>query len=393
MLAKRMQQVSVSATNALAAKIDGMRAQGMEILTFHIGEPDFDTPKKIIEAGKRVLEEGRTRYVSVSGIPELKKAIAEKLETENGTHYEPSQICISTGAKQAVYNAIMATVDEGDEVLIPTPCWVSYVDMVKMANGTPVLVEPGKDYDLNLEAIEKAITENTKMIIINTPNNPTGACYDRETLKKLGDLAVEHDFYILADEVYEKLIYGKEHVSVASLSPEIYEHSITVNGFSKAFAMTGWRLGYSAAPADVAKAIVAIQSNSTSNSTTPVQYAAITALKECAEDVAMMKVEFEKRRDYAYERMSAMPHVTCTKPDGAFYLMPDVSYYFGKEGNGKVIENSIDFCAYILEEAKVAITPGDAFKMPGTIRFAYPASMEMIEAGMDRIEKALKKLL
>lgn len=393
MLAKRMQQVAVSATNALAAKIDGMRAEGMEILTFHIGEPDFDTPAKIVEAGKKMLDEGRTRYVSVSGIPELKQAIAEKLEKENGMHYESSQICVTTGAKQAVYNAIMAVCDEGDEVLIPTPCWVSYVDMVKMANGTPILVEPGENFTLNLEAIEAAITEHTKLIIINTPNNPTGACYDRESLEKLGELAVKHDFYILADEVYEKLIYGKEHISVGSLSEQIYEHTITVNGFSKAFAMTGWRLGYAAAPKDVAKAIVAIQSNSTSNSTTFVQYAALTALKECAEDVEKMKAEFEKRRDYAYERMSALKDITCTKPDGAFYLMPDVSAYFGKKGNGKEIQNSVDFCAYILEEAKVAITPGDAFKMPGTIRFAYPASIETIKEGMDRMEKALEKLV
>ncbi|MBQ0001088.1 MAG: pyridoxal phosphate-dependent aminotransferase [Clostridiales bacterium] len=392
MLAKRMQKVSVSATNALAAKIDAMRADGMEILAFHIGEPDFDTPEKILEAGNKALAEGKTRYVSVSGIPELKKAVAEKLEKENGMHYEPSQICISTGAKQAVYNAIMAVVDEGDEVLIPTPCWVSYVDMVKMANGTPVLVKPGKDYTLDLEAIEAAVTDKTKLIVINTPNNPTGACYDRESLLKLGEMAVKYDFYILADEVYEKLIYGKEHVSVASLSDEIYAHSITVNGFSKAFAMTGWRLGYSAAPADVAKAIVAIQSNCTSNSTSFVQYAALTALKECEADVLRMKEEYERRRDYAYMRMSSIPGVTCTKPDGAFYLMPDITSFLGKKGNGKVIENSMDLCAYVLEEAKIAITPGDAFKMPGTIRLAYPASMADIKEGMDRLEQALAKI-
>lgn len=392
MVSKRMSKVSVSATNALAARINEMRSAGEDILAFHIGEPDFDTPDRILEAGNQAMKDGHTRYVTVSGIPELKAAVSEKLEKENGMKYAPSQICISTGAKQAVYNAIMAVCDEGDEVLIPTPCWVSYVDMVKMANGTPILVEPGKDYQLNLDAIEKSITEHTRLIIINTPNNPTGACYDRESLRKLGELAVKNDFYILADEVYEKLIFGREHVSVGSLSDEILAHTITVNGFSKAFAMTGWRLGYSAAPADVAKAITAIQSNSTSNSTSFVQYAAITALKECADDIEKMRVEYERRRDYAFGRMCAFEGFQLVKPEGAFYLMPDVSTYFGTRVNDNVIENSFDFCEYILEEAKIAIVPGDAFEMPGTIRFAYPTSMENIEKGLDRFEAALKKL-
>lgn len=392
MVSKRMLEVAPSATGVMAARVSEMRDNGIEVLSFNLGEPDFDTPKAIIDAGIKAMQTGQTRYTTISGILPLRKAIAEKLELENAVHYEPSQICVSTGAKQALLNAFFAVVNPGDEVLIPTPCWVSYVEMTKLAGGTPVMVDPGKDYQLNMEAIRAAITAKTKMIVINTPNNPTGACYPKEDLLELGRLAVEHDFYILSDEVYEKLIYGKEHVCVASLSEEIYEHTITINAFSKAYAMTGWRLGYSAAPADVAKAIVTMQSNSTTCATAFVQEAAITALKCCADDVETMRIEFEKRRDYAYERINAMEGVSCTKPDGAFYLMPDVTSFYGKSDGKRTIESAMDICEYILEEAKAAVVPGDAFCMPGTFRIAYATSMELIEEGMNRIEAALAKL-
>ena len=392
MIADRMKKVAPSPTNMLAARVSEMREAGMSILSFNMGEPDFDTPKMIVDAGIKAMKEGQTRYAPVSGIMPLRKAICEKFEKDNGVHYDPSQICVSTGAKQALLNALFAVINPEDEVIIPIPCWANYVEMTKLAQGIPVLVPPKNDFQLDLNAIEKAITPKTRMILINTPNNPTGACYNKADLLRLGQLAVKHDFYIVSDEVYEKLIFDKEHVTVASLSTEIYEHTITINGFSKAFAMTGWRLGYTAAPADVAKAIITMQSNSTTSATTFAQVAAITALKDCDEDVEMMRQEFAKRRDYTYSRLSKMPGITCTKPDGAFYFMPDISSYFGKTGNGKEIKNALDFCEYILEEAQIAIVPGDAFSFPGTVRIAYPASMETIREGMDKFEEALLKL-
>lgn len=392
MVAKRMQKVAPSATGVMAAKIDDMLAEGMDILKFNLGEPDFDTPDKIVKAGQQAIADGYTRYASVSGIAPLKREIAAKLQRENGLTYDISQICVSTGAKQSVFNAVLAVCDEGDEVLIPTPCWVSYEDMVRLANATPVLIPPGKDFSLNLEAIEAAITEHTRMVIINTPNNPTGAVYSRESLQALGELAVKHNFYILSDEVYEKLVFDREHVSVGSLSPEIYDHTITINGFSKAFAMTGWRLGYVAGPKDVIKAVIALQSNCTTSAVTFVQYAAITALRECAEDVEIMRQEFVRRRDYTYERINRIPGISCTRPEGAFYVMPDITGFFGKKYKGKVLQNSFDFCDFLLDEAKIAVVPGDAFEYPGTIRFAYPTSMEIIKEGLDRMEKALQIL-
>lgn len=393
MVSERMQKVAPSATNVLAARIADMREQGMEIMSFNVGEPDFDTPKKIVDAALKAMQDGHTKYAPVSGILALRKAICEKLEKDNEIHYEPSQICVTTGAKQAILNTLLAIVNPGDEVIVPVPCWVSYFEMIKLAQGIPVPVKCRDDNQLDLEAIEAAVTDKTKMIIINTPNNPTGACYPKEDLMKMGELAVKYDFYIVADEVYEKLVYDKEHVSVASLSDEIREHTITVNGCSKAFAMTGWRLGYTAAPSDVAKAITTMQSNITGNSTSFVQHAAVTALKECDDEVEAMRVEFCKRRDFAYDRMSSIEGISCTKPEGAFYLLPDVTSFFGKTGNGNEIKNSSDLCEYLLEEAKIALVPGEAFSAPGKIRFAYPASMEEIVEGLNRFEAALKKLI
>lgn len=393
MLSRIAQNITPSATCELEGVVSDMRAAGVDVIGMNAGEPDFDTPENIREACKKALDEGKTRYVNVPGIVPLREAICEKLKKDNGLDYKPAQICVSTGAKQALNNAIMAVVNAGDEVIIPMPGWVSYVEIVKLVGAVPVCVGTKEDFQLDVEAIEKAITPRTAAIMINTPNNPTGAVYTKESLEKLAELAVKHDFYIISDEVYEKLIYnGKVHVSPAELSKEAYEHTIIINGMSKAFAMTGWRCGYTAAPADVAKGINAIQGHTTSNSTTFVQWASIEALKNNDGTVKEMVGEYAKRKDYTYGRLTSMEGITCANVDGAFYLLPDVSYYFGKKYDDKEIKDSFDFCSYILEKAHLAIVPGGAFNAPNCVRIAYTNSMEKIVEGMDRLEKALSQL-
>ncbi len=394
MISQRIMNVTPSATSMLGGKISEMKAAGLDIASFNLGEPDFQTPKKIMDSCAEAMYSGETKYIAVGGILGLRKAICEKLEKENHVLYSPDEICVSTGAKQTLYNAVMTLVNPGDEVIIPTPCWVSYVEMVKLAGGKSVFVKTKDDFQLDMKAIEKAVSPRTKAVIINTPNNPTGAVYSKDALLRLSELALKNDFYVISDEVYEKLIYdGAEHVSIASLSKEMKERTVTVNGFSKAYSMTGWRLGYVAAPLDITKGMISLQSHTTTNSTTFVQYAGITALKECRDDVETMRGEFAKRREYMYSRIAALPFIKCPKPGGAFYLMPDVStYYWKKTANERLIKNSFDFCSYMLEEAHVAIVPGAAFEMPNCVRFAYSVSMDTIEKGMDRFEKALVRL-
>ncbi len=393
MLSQRILNMEPSATNALFDRVAKLREAGEDIISFNVGEPDFITPEIVREACKKALDEGKTKYAPVTGVATLKEAICEKLLRDNQVHYDPDQICISTGAKQAVFNSLMAICDPGDEIIVPTPCWVSYVEMIKLAGGTPVLVDTDEYFQLDLDLIEGVLTDKTKGIIIDTPNNPTGACYTRESLLRLGNLAVEHDFYVIADEVYETLIYdGNVHVCVASLGDDIYEHSIVVNGLSKSHAMTGWRVGYTAAPKPVAKGIAALQSHMTSNSTTFVQWAAVEALRSGKEFIAEMHEEFERRRDYVYETLSQIPGISCVKPGGAFYVMADVSSYYGKEADGMIIKDSVDFSNYLLNEAKIALMPGKAFWAPNTIRIAYPNSMENLEEGLKRMRIALEKL-
>lgn len=393
MVSQRIKDMTPSVTSMLASKISEMQAAGENIIGFNVGEPDFPTPQKITDACTRAIAEGKTKYVAVGGILPLKKEICKKLAKDNELSYDPAQICVSTGAKQALYNAVMAICNPGDEIIIPKPCWVSYVEMVKLAQGVPVLVPCNKDHSLDIQAIEAAVTKKTRAIIINTPNNPTGAVYTEESLRSLGELAVKNDFYIISDEVYEKLIYDDwKHISVAALSREIYEKTITINGFSKAYSMTGWRIGYTAAPLDISKGITSLQSHVTSNSVTFIHWAAITGLEQCDDEIEAMRREFGRRRDYMLERLCGLPDISCTKPGGAFYLMPDVSAYFSKEYKGRQIKDSVGFCDYVLDEAKVAIVPGAAFEMPQAVRFAYSTSFENIKEGMDRLEAALKQL-
>ena len=393
MLSKRIVNIAPSATHAMTARIAEKRAAGENIITFSIGEPDFPTPRPIVEACERALREGKTRYTSVNGIAALREAVCEKLRRDNGLRYTPAQICISSGAKQALSNAVYALCDEGDEVLIPTPCYVSYVEIVKLAGGVPVLVPTRDDFSLDTENFRRAITPRTKLILLNTPNNPTGAVYSRASLEALGRIAEENDLYVISDEVYEKLVYdGAEHVSIASVSDAMYERTVVVNGFSKAYAMTGWRLGYTASNPDVSWACNAFQGHMTSCPVSFVQYAALKAFTGCSDAVEEMRQAFEARRDYMHARLNAMPGIRCRKPQGAFYLMPDIRACLGRSDGARKIETAEDLCDYLLDEAGVAAVFGDAFCMPGTIRFAYANSMENIRLGMDRMEAALARL-
>lgn len=393
MVAKRILEMTPSATSMLMGKIAELRAAGTDVIGFNVGEPDFPTPEAVVDSCREALAAGHTKYVGVGGIQALREAVCEKLERDNHLRYEPSQICISTGAKQALYNAIMTLCDPGDEVIVPKPCWVSYVEIIKLAGGVPVLVDTNSDFSLNVSNIEAAVTEKTKAVLINTPNNPTGAVYDRPSIQMLGDVVVKHRLYVISDEIYEKLIYGNaEHISIAALSPELYERTVVVNGFSKAYSMTGWRIGYSAASAALSKAMTGLQSHITSNSTSFVQYAAVTALKSCGQDIENMKGAFRERRDYMYRCLNQIEGISCGCPQGAFYLMPQVGYYIGKKAEKKEIKTASDLCDYLLEAAHVATVPGEAFYMPNTIRFSYSASLEEIERGMEQIKEALARL-
>ena len=393
MLTKRITRITPSATCELEGTVAELKAAGVHIVGLNAGEPDFDTPVTVQMACLDAIRAGRTRYVSLAGIMELRKAICEKLLHDNGVSYTPGEIVVSTGAKQALYNVVETLVDPGDEVIVPTPCWVSYEEMIKLADATPVLVPTKADYHLDVAAIRAAVTEKTKAIMINTPNNPTGAVYSREELLALGELAVEKDFYVITDEVYEKLVYdGHAHVCIASLGEKIKEHCVIINGFSKAYAMTGWRIGYCAAPAAIAKGVTDLQGHTTSNSTTFVQWAAVEALQGQQDSVAYMREKFNERRIYLFNRLRNMKGITCANAEGAFYLLPDVSAYYGKRCGEQAINNSVDFCAYLLDEAHLAVVPGAAFEAPNTIRIAYSNSLENIREGMDHMEAALAKL-
>ncbi len=395
MLSQRANNIKGSVTVEITAKVAEYRRNGQSITALNVGEPDFKTPLNICNAAKGAIDDGFTKYTAVSGMFELREAIAKKLKDDNNLIYDPTEITVGTGAKQSLVNAVLALCGEGDEVIIPTPCWVSYVEMVKMAGATPVFVSTleKEQFALNPENIKKAITEKTKMILLNTPNNPTGAVYGLNDLEQLGEMAVENDFYIISDEIYEKLIYeGKKHVSIASISEEIKSKTIVINGFSKAYAMTGWRIGYAAGPIKIIKAMNALQSHMTSGTNSISQIAAIEALVGNQESIEVMRVEFDKRRKYLTKRLNEMHDISCAPADGAFYLMPNVSAYYGKSYEDKVVKDSIDMTEFILNQAKVAVVPGIAFEAPDNIRIAYSNAMEQLIEGMDKLEKALALL-
>lgn len=395
MISDRAKRISPSPTLAVSAKAKAMQAEGIDVVNFGAGEPDFDTPQHIKDAAIKSLLSGFTKYTPTSGTPELKKAICKKLKIDNGLDYAPNQIIVSLGAKHSIYNAVLATVNAGEEVIIPSPYWVSYPEIVGLADGKPVYVKTDEStgFTAPADAIRAAVTPKTRMLILNSPSNPTGGVYDRKQLDQIAWLAVEKGFYVLSDEMYEKIIYdGREHVSIASLGPEIKKLTITVNGFSKPFAMTGWRLGYVAAEKEIVDAMEGIQSHSASNLVSFTQPAGVAALEGPQNVVDEMVVEFDKRRKYIVDRLNAMSGITCPMPGGAFYVFPNVSGCFGRSFDGKTINGSTDFEAFAIDVAKIALVAGRGFGADEYVRLSYATSMENIEKGMDRLSEALARL-
>ena len=393
-LSERISHFSGSPTSALIAKVAELKRQGKDIISLNVGEPDFGTPDYIKVAGMKAIADNFTKYTPGNGILDLRQEIVKKLKEDNGVEYGLNEITTSVGAKQAIASTMMVIAGPGDEVLLPIPCWVSYTEMIKLAGATPVFVPVREDhYELDLDAIEGVITPRTKGIIICTPNNPTGAVYSEESLRRLADLAVEHDFFIVADEIYEKLIYdGVKHFSIASISREVKERTITVNGFSKAYAMTGWRVGYAAARPDIIKGIMAVQSQTTSATSAISQKAAVAALRGPQHDLEVMVAEFKRRKDYVVGRLNAIPGITCPDVKGAFYVYPDVQPYLGKSFGARKIETAVDLCQYLLDEALISTVPGEAYNVPGKIRISYSNSMANLKEALDRFEKALAAL-
>ncbi|MCQ4727292.1 pyridoxal phosphate-dependent aminotransferase [Anaerotignum faecicola] len=395
-LSKRALSIKPSTTLVITAKAGELREAGKDVVGFAAGEPDFDTPEHIRNAAVEAINCGFTRYTPASGTMELRKAVCKKLKEDNGLEYEPGQIVVSNGAKHSLTNTFMAILNDGDEVIIPAPYWLSYSAMVTIAGGVPIIVQTKKEnnFMLTREELEKAYTDKTKAIMLTTPSNPTGMISSEADLKTIADFAVEKDLLVISDEIYEKLIYNKDkkHISIASLGKEIYDRTIVINGVSKSYAMTGWRIGYSASSPAIAKCIGSLQSHMTSNANSVAQKAALAALTGSQECVEQMRKEFEKRCDYIYEREEAIPLISALKPEGAFYLFIDVSKTFGKRYNGLEIKSAADFASLLLENKLTAVVPCADFGMPEYIRLSYAISMENIKKGMDRIEEFVKEL-
>ncbi|MCT8976795.1 pyridoxal phosphate-dependent aminotransferase [Clostridium sp. CX1] len=386
---RKAEQIAPSITLAITAKAKKMRSEGIDVIGFGAGEPDFNTPEHIQEAAIKAIKNGFTKYTPTSGIMELKEAIIEKFKKDNGLSYNASQIIVSTGAKQCLANAFEATLNPGDEVIVPVPYWVSYPELIKLADGVPVFVQTKeeKDFKYTIEELNKVVTDKTKMIIINSPNNPTGTVYTKEELESLANFAKEKDILILADEIYEKLIYGNtKHESIASLSEDAYKRTIVINGVSKAYSMTGWRIGYAAASEEIVKLMSNIQSHTTSNPSSIAQYASVEALNGNSSDMDEMITEFKKRRDYMVDKINSIDGLSCIKPEGAFYVMVNISRLFGKKVDGIEIKDSMGFSDLLLEKQKVAVVPGIGFGLDNYVRLSYATSMENIKNGLDRIE-------
>lgn len=383
--------IEPSVTLAISAKEKKMKSEGIDVIGFSVGEPDFQTPDNIRQAAIEAIEKKPITYTASSGLPLLKKSIVEKLRKDNDLLYDPAEIVVSNGAKHSLRNAIEAISNPGDEIIVPVPYWVSYVELVKMSGALPVLVE-GKeesDFKVSAEQIRKSCTEKTKAIILNSPSNPTGAVYTEKELREIADLAVERDLIIISDEIYEKLIYEGKHISIASFSPEIKERTVVVNGMSKAYAMTGWRIGYTASNKILASMMDNIQSHATSNPNTVAQYASIEALEGKQDSLLSMKKEFHERRDLMVKEINSIDLLSCNTPSGAFYVMVNISKVLGKTFGGKTIHTSIDFADYLLDQAKVAVVPGIAFGADRYIRLSYATSKEKISEGVKRIRQAL----
>jgi aspartate aminotransferase len=394
-LAQFTRHLKPSETLAISAKAKALRAQGRDVIDFSVGEPDFNTPDNVIQAAEHAMAEGFTKYTQASGLPALRQAIADKLQRENGLHYEPDQIIVSCGAKHALYNLAMVLVDPGDEVIIPGPYWVTYPAQVEMAGGTPVIIPTtaAEGFKITGEVLRRYLTPATKGIILNSPCNPTGAVYTPEELQDLADVLCNTDLYVITDEIYEHMVYdGLRQVSIATLSPELKERCIVVNGLSKSYSMTGWRLGFCAGPADVIAACGHLQSQSTSNPTAFAQIAAIEALTGPQDSVHAMAAAFVERRDFVVARLNAIDGISCPMPQGAFYTFPKINALFGRRANGRTLSNSADVIDYLLDTAGVAAVPGEAFGADDHMRLSYAASMEALRTGLDCLDQAVQQL-
>ena len=394
MLADRIKALAPSPTLAIQAKAKAMRAQGIDVISFGAGEPDFDTPERIKEAAIRALRKGYTKYTEASGIVELREAVCRKLKRDNGLDYEPADVLISVGAKHTLYNAVVALLNPGDEVLIPAPYWVSYPEQVKLVDGVPVAVPAAEadGFQVDPDRLAAALTPRTRAVVINSPNNPTGAVFSPAALRAVGELAVKHDLLVISDECYEALTYEGRHVSIASLAPEVKARTLVVNTCSKAYAMTGWRIGYAAGPRHLIKAMGDVQSQVTSNPSSIAQWAAVEALTGPQDDVAKMAGEFDQRRRVMIPGLRAIPGVRCVTPGGAFYAFPNVAGLFGKRGRGKPLQGSADVTAFLLEVARVAVVPGLDFGSDSHIRLSYATGLDTIQEGLSRMDKAVRSL-
>ena len=394
-LSKKAAAVKPSSTLAITAKAKELRAQGKDVVGFGAGEPDFNTPKNICDAAIAAINEGFTKYTPASGTNELKEAVCKKFKSFNGLDYTPDQIVISNGGKHSLTNIFTALLNPGDEVIIPAPYWLSYPEIVKLASGVPVIVTTTKEqgYKLTAEDLEKAITDKTKALVLNTPNNPTGMLYTEEELRAIAKVVVEKDIYVVADEMYENLVYGEQkHISIASFGKDIYDITITCSGLAKSYAMTGWRIGYTGSSKEIAKMMSSVQSHQTSNPNSIAQKAAVEALTGPQDSVAAMHKEFDKRRKYMYERICKMPYVSTVEPMGAFYVFVDASEVLSKSYKGEAVETVAHMADILINEYNTAVVPCADFGFPDHLRLSYAISIEQIEKGLDRIEAFLNEL-
>lgn len=394
-IAERIGQIKPSLTLAVDAKAKAMKKSGLDIVSFGVGEPDFDTPEHIKEAAIQALREGFTKYTPVSGIDELKEAVVFRFKEDLGLDFKPNEVVVTCGGKHALYNIAQALWGPGDDVIVPAPYWVSYPPMILLAGANPIIVPTQEEngFKLTPEELKSAVTARTRAIILNSPSNPTGSVYSRKELEALGKVILEKDLTVVSDDIYDKILFDNQSFSnLAMLDSRFKERTIIVNGASKTYAMTGWRIGYLAGPAEIIKAIDMIQSHSTSNPTSIAQKASVAALMGPQDFVKQMVIEFDRRRVYIAERLKALPGVKTTLPQGAFYIFPAFSSYYGRKAGDRILKNSLDLADYLLEKALIAVVPGAAFGEESCVRFSYATSLMQIEKGMDRLEKVLREL-
>jgi len=394
MLAERARRLTPSPTLVISAKARAMRAHGIDVLALSAGEPDFDTPEPIKAAAIRALREGKTKYTDAAGIPEVRAAVCQKLKRDQGLDYEPADTIVSVGAKHTLYNVCAVLLDPGDEAIVPSPYWVSYTEQIKLCDAQPVIVptDPARGFQLDLEALRQAVTPRTKLLLLNTPNNPTGTVYGKRDLEGVAALALDRGFYVVSDECYESLAYEGRTLSIAALGPEIKARTLVVNTCSKAYAMTGWRIGFAAGPRDVIQAMADFQSQCTSNPTSIAMWAAVEALAGPQDEVAKMVGEFDRRRRVIVEGLNRIPGIRCAMPQGAFYAFPDVSALFGRRWRGRAIEGSAQAAAFLLEAARVAVVPGADFGADRHLRLSYACGLDTIHEGLARITSACAEL-